>query len=147
MQTTTDILLLANRSLFRDMGSGFRYKRQQFDGADLIAWMLVGVGVLVVIAFIARLLASRDKHEVYNSPRALFRALCRAHSLDWRSRLLLRKLARAQNLAMPARLFVEPERFSEAKVPAALRRHTNDIDRLRTRLFGSLPATTATTGS
>lgn len=135
--TAINLVVLASRSRLRDMGSGFRYKRQQFDGADLIAWIMIGVGVLVVIALVARLMASRDKHELYNSPRALFRALANAHGLDWRSRLLLKRIARAQDVTMPARLFVEPGRFTEAKLPASLEPKRTEIERLRERLFGA----------
>lgn len=135
----TSWLLLAERSLFRDMGSGFRDKRENMDGTDLLMWMLLVVGVFVVIGIIAHFVARRDKRELYNSPRALFRQLCKAHGLEHASRALLKRMARQQQLAQPARLFLEPERFGVENLSPELAAQQAAIAALKQRLFG-LPA-------
>ena len=144
MQTLNNVYLLADRSLFKDMGSGFRAKREHFDASDLFLWFGIVIGVFVVIGIIAKVVARRDKRQLYNSPRGLFRALCRAHGLDRPSRRLLARIARAQELTQPARLFLEPERYSEAKVSEQFREERAAIELLRKKLF-EIPAATPVT--
>ena len=130
-----DLLLFAERNAFRDMGGGFRDKREHFDPTDLIFWVGALVGLFVTLAVLARVIARREQRQVYNSPRALFRALCAAHNLDRRDRAVLRKLARHHQLSQPARLFVEPARFDVAKLSAALGPLRGRIQSLGERLF------------
>lgn len=138
------MLLLADRStIFRDMGSGFREKRESFDPTDLLWWLFVAVVVIAVFGVVARILANQDKHRLYNSPRALFRALCQAHGLDRTDRGLLKQIASSQRLSTPARLFLEPERFEPSMLVADLRSHREAILVLRNRLFAQ-PAPAAT---
>jgi len=151
MKPLHNVYLLADRNLFKDMGSGFRDKREHFDASDLFLWFGIVIGVFVVIGIIAKIVARRDKRQLYNSPRGLFRALCRAHGLDRPSRRLLARIARAQELAQPGRLFLEPERYSEAKVSEQFREERGTIELLRKKIF-QLPAMTpaardATSGS
>ena len=133
------LYLLADRSLFRDMGSGFRDKRENMNGTDLVLWMLAVVAVFVVIGIVAKIVARRDKRQLYNSPRGLFRQLCKAHGLERGNRALLRKLAHQQGLAQPARLFLEPDRFQAENVGAARLQEQPALDALKQRLFGANP--------
>lgn len=134
-QPLLDMLLWAQRNPFREMGDGFRDKREHFDPTDLIFWVGALVGLFATLAILARVIARREARQVYNSPRALFRALCAAHELDRHDRAVLRKVARHYGLAQPAQLFVEPERFAAAGKNSDLnhlREHISDICR---RLF------------
>jgi hypothetical protein len=129
-------LLLADRSsIFRDMGSGFREKRETFEPTDLLWWIFVAVLVIAAFGIVATILARRDKRRLFNSPRALFNALCRAHQLDRASRALLKQLAAGQHLIPPARLFLEPNRFEAAALPAELLPQREAYLALRKRLF------------
>lgn len=140
---TCRLILLADRSsVFRDMGSGFREKRESFEPTDLLWWLFVAVLVLAAFGIIARILANQDKRRLYNSPRALFRELCAAHGLDRAQRSLLKQLAGSQRLPSPIRLFLEPERFEPAMLAAELRPYQAAISALRERLFAA-PATEA----
>ena len=47
------LLLLADRNVFRDMGSGFRTKRATFQYSDLIAWIIVAALLIAALAFLA----------------------------------------------------------------------------------------------
>lgn len=135
------MLLLADRSsVFRDMGSGFREKRESFEPTDLLWWLFVAALVLAAFGIVARVLANQDKRRLYNSPRALFRELCAAHGLDRAQRSLLKHLASTYQLPSPIRLFLEPERFESATLAAELRPHLEAIAALRQRLFAE-PAT------
>ncbi len=63
-----------------------------------------------------------------NSPRALFRELCREHGLEQRDRRALSKLARDSRLRVRAQIFLSPHCFEEARLPPA---HTASGQRLR----------------
>jgi hypothetical protein len=71
-----------------------------------------------------------------NSPARLFRELCAAHKLQRSSRRLLKRLAEARGLTSPSLLFVEPEHFDEATLPANLSASAKDLRQLSERLFG-----------
>jgi hypothetical protein len=83
--------------------------------------------------------AIRARARNANSPRRLFRGLCRLHRLSWSQRRLLRQLARARGLAQPAQLFVGPEYFDESQLTPALRGKIQWLRRLRQQLFAGLP--------
>lgn len=130
------LTLFADRSnIFRDMGSGFREKRESFEPTDLLWWVLVVAVVFAVFGAVGSILANQDKRRLYNSPRALFRTLCKAHNLDRSSRLLLRQMAYALKISIPARLFMEPDRFEPARLPLELRPQHEAIAALGKRLF------------
>jgi len=129
-------ILLADRSeIFRDMGSGFREKRESFQPSDLLWWLLAAALIAAAFISLAAFLGRQDKHRLFNSPRALFNSLCKAHKLDRSSRNLLKQLAQAQEMAIPARLFLEPERFEPAQVPADLKAYLPQFSQLKSRLF------------
>ena len=131
----TKTVLLADRSLLRDMGSGFRDKQENQGGTDMLLWIGIVVGVFVAIAIVAHFVARRDKRQIFNSSRGLFRALCRAHQLDFASRRLLRWIARDQQVEPAARLFLEPEQFEPENMSPALNSRAAEIMALRKRLF------------
>jgi hypothetical protein len=134
--TLFPVILAAGRDVFRDMGSGFREKRETFEPTDLIPWVIVIVGLFVALTVLSWILARRDKSEHFNSPRALFRAIAKAHELDRGSRRLLWQLAREQGLAQqPARVFLEPDRFESAQLGAAIRSQHAALAALRAKLF------------
>jgi hypothetical protein len=133
---TGRLLLLADRAnVFRDMGSGFREKRESFNPSDLLWWLFVAAAVIAVFVVVASILAKQDKHRLFNSPRALFNALCKAHNLDRGSRMLLKQLAQAQQLTVPARMFLEPDRFDPALLGPELRHYRDTVIQLRNKLF------------
>jgi len=145
MTSLTHLGLWAERSMLRDMGSGFREKREHFDATDLLFWFLLVIGIFVALAVLARILGRHDKHRLYNSPRALFRSLCRAHELDGAARRLLRQIARSQGLAPPARVFLEPACFEATRTSPELQHRQADINRLAKQLFAA-PNTPAAGG-
>jgi hypothetical protein len=67
--------------------------------------------------------------------QGLFRDLCRAHGLDRAQRNLLERLAAAQGLSVPARLFLEPERFARAALGPSLSGEFEDVDAIRRIIF------------
>lgn len=130
-----DFLLLAQRSPFRDMGSGFRDRREHFDPLELLPWLLVFAAVLVGLLIISRYLNGKDTRRLFNNPRALFRALCRAHGLSRSDERLLWQVAKFLELEQPAGLFLQPDRFAEASADPEFRRHQEALEALAARLF------------
>lgn len=132
----SNVLLLAERSnIFRDMGSGFREKRESFEPTDLLWWVFVAALVIAAFGVVASVLAKQDKRRLYNSPKALFLDLCKAHELDRANRALLKQMAHAQKLNVPARLFLEPDRFDPALLGPEMRSQREAVAALRNRLF------------
>ncbi|MBX3412311.1 MAG: hypothetical protein KF708_06295 [Pirellulales bacterium] len=109
-------------------GGGSRWNATHF---VLLTLAVAGLAALALWARQVRAGSGRQQ----NNPRALFRALCRAHGLDHASRRLLDQLARQQRLADPARLFLEPERFEAASLGPALKSQQGRYASLRDRLF------------
>jgi hypothetical protein len=111
---------------------------RQFSGGNrhlgTMHLVLLTLIVAILVAVMARFSSQVGKPR-YNNPRALFRALCRAHRLDLGSRRLLDRLARQQRLADPARLFLEPERFELNNLGPTLKSQQARFVTLRDRLF------------
>ena len=126
-------IVLARMSWFENLSRQWGGGNGRF-GATHIVLLTLAVAALAAIAIGARRLRSNGERQ-YNNPRALFRALCRAHGLDRASRRLLDQLARQQRLADPARLFLEPERFEPANLGASLKSQQARFTSLRDRLF------------
>jgi hypothetical protein len=89
-----------------------------------------------VLAWLSRILA-RDKRQTFNSPRALFRTLCKAHNLDRPQRTLLKQLAKHHKVSLPARLFLETQWFDLETLSPALRERQHEIESIRALLFAS----------
>jgi hypothetical protein len=130
-------IVLADSARWESMGSGFRGRSARLDRDDLITGVLLLVGVCVAIAVLKKLLDRHERRRGYNSPRALFRALCKAHELDGASRRLLRQMASCQGLQHRSRLFLEPDRFDVGRLGPPLQARGEEVMALRDRLFGA----------
>ena len=103
----------------------------------MLLWILLAIGFFVCVGLLARLLARSDQHQLFNSPRRLFRTLCRAHRLDRPARWLLMQIARAEGIEQPARLFLQPQCFQRETLHPALQGKRAAIEALAARLFPS----------
>ena len=111
VHSLANFFLLAEDERFRTLSESFRSAEHNFSPSDL--WYVLG-GVLLIGLAVWALSRWAERSELrggLNSPRRLFRELCRAHGIDRPGRRLLTALARAHALEQPALLFVEPERF------------------------------------
>ena len=142
-------ILLAQRSRLDNLSDAFRSRPNSTDRDDVLLGALIVVALIAGIWGLSRLLATRERHQVYSNPRRLFLSLCKAHRLRWSEQWLLWRVARFQRLGDPARLFLEPERFEEANLSRPLRAQIARLRGLRNRLFakpsakGSEPPQTA----
>jgi hypothetical protein len=135
-------LLLAERNPFRDMASVVRERREHFDPSELLPWLFVLAALFGALAIVSRYLNRQDKRRIFNNPRALFRALCRAHELDRSACGLMHQLAKANFLEEPAALFLDPELFEAARLAPEFRRHQTAIESLIAKLFANEPPLT-----
>jgi hypothetical protein len=119
----------------RGFSEGFR-SRSVEDNAFEVFLVFGGLLLLCVVLLLVGRYARRFENlKSYDSPPELFRELCRAHGLNWSSRRLLKRLAAEWELSSPALLFVEPERFNTARLPAEWRDDEDRLESLRKRLF------------
>ena len=110
--------------------------RSQQMETDLFSLLVVLAGMLVLVFFAwgFSYWQKRRESRVVDSPRALFKELCAAHSLDRADRELLYEIAQWHQLTDPVQLFVEPRLFQ----PRAMHQDLDcdlEVQELQTRLF------------
>ena len=130
------VLFAQNR--LESMSSGLRGRRVRIGTEDMVTGVLVLAGIVLVAWILSYISILQERHHTYTSPVRLFLQLCRAHKLPWRKRWLLWRVARAQRLRDPARMFLEPERFHASQLSPALRNREGELRRLSEELFGEM---------
>ena len=131
IQQLSHVLLLAEHRVV-DMGRHFRQGGAEVQPRDFMTLATILLSAVLAVWLLA-CVANRQQRRYH--PRLLFTQLCEAHKLDWRSRWLLHRLARANRLEHPAQLFLEPEWFDRAHLRGHLAKQPARIERLRDRLF------------
>lgn len=107
-----------------------------FNSGPYEVMILAAVTLLVIVAITWQTLSKRRRRDFeYDRPPRLFADLCKAHKLNRPNRKLLKQLAAARGLKLPAALFVEPEYFDMANLPAALQPSAKELRKLRHKLF------------
>lgn len=133
------MFLLAERSRVDYLSDSFRTRPGASDQQGVLIGLMILAGIIVGVWLLSRWLKMSQRNRACDSPSQLFRALCRAHGLRLSDRWLLARLARAQQLKDPARLFLEPQRFEPGKITPALRPQAGRLKALRDRLFVEPP--------
>ena len=130
--------LLADQHAIRNIARGMQSRQAQVDVGDLTSALLIFCLFFVSVWGVSRLVGRKERAVSCLDPRALFRALCRAHQLGRSDRQLLKQLALRHELAQPAMLFVQPDRFDVAELGEAWQKHRQRLAELRCRLFAGL---------
>lgn len=130
MHLANDCLLLWAQSQRVEARGGHFTLDDLLAGLFFVACLLVGGWLLM------RLLSKQEQRTRYDSPKALFQELCKAHGLDRGQRTLLIEVARWQRLRQPGRLFLERHRFDPANLSDELRGRLGELHPLRDFLFG-----------
>ena len=130
--------LFAQRSRWERLGDGLGGKSAQLSATELGYLAAAVVLGILGVWWLHRMASRRDGTLPYESPRGVFRGLCRAHGLDRRQRGLLKDMVAYYGLADPAVLFVDPRYYSAAQLPAAIREESTEITRLGELLFAEL---------
>jgi hypothetical protein len=102
---------------------------------DVLLGLLMAAALVAALWAASRLLGLRRRRHDYNSPRQLFRALCKAHHLTWSDRALLARVARHYRLQDPGRLFLEPQRWDEQALNPTFAMDLGRLRTLRKQLF------------
>jgi len=123
----------AQGNRFEGLSRGFKGRR--IESGEIVTVLLIALSVLLALWLLSYATSLRERRRAYASPLRLFLSLCRAHRLRWSERWLLWRVARAQRLRDPARLFLEPERLEARNLDASSRMHGEQLGRLRARLF------------
>jgi hypothetical protein len=107
-----------------------------FNSGPYEVLILAAVTLVVVATITWQTFSNRRRRDFdYDRPPRLFADLCKAHKLNRSNRRLLKQLAAARGLKLPATLFVEPEFFDMTNLPAALQPSAKELRKLRHRLF------------
>jgi hypothetical protein len=132
-------LLLAQRSRLDHLSDPFKRPSAGIDPRDVTRALAILAVIIVLAWLLLRLRAVQERHRPYHGPLRLFLALCKAHNLRWSERWLLWRLARAQRLKEPARLFLEPQRFDIADPRRLSPGEAARLRRIRDQLFSGPP--------
>jgi hypothetical protein len=137
MQQSTWIVAQAPEPApWKHMGSKFKGEEAKLHAGDIIVIALIA-GIVILGAWaLTRFLARQDRLRRFNSPDALFNALCQAHGFNVAERKLLLAHARQQGLEAPGRLFLEPECFEVPPHSEFTSEEKQQLESLRFRLFG-----------
>ncbi|MFV1964785.1 MAG: hypothetical protein ACC628_05140 [Pirellulaceae bacterium] len=128
-------ILLGDQGRFVHMGRHFQRGGSTLETEDLLVLFGVLCVLVVVVWLFSRYLALHEK-QGRNSPRRIFRELCRAHRLGWADRQLMRQLARWHRLPSPSLLFLDAPRFEVRALGPAFARRARQLTAIRERLFG-----------
>jgi hypothetical protein len=132
------IVLLGETERFRTVGETFRGERSVSRLNDFML-VVAGIGAIVFLFWlVATLMPKEERVRRIDSPRKLFKALCRAHGLDWFSRRTLWKLARQHSPQHPAVLFAMPDALDASMASNPSARQMAAYRRLRVQLFGDV---------
>lgn len=127
--------LVAEVSRIESLGRKFRGGRTKFDADNVWVGLLVLSGIVLGFWLLSRLKDRQESFRRVNSPRKLFRELCKAHGLKFFQRRLLKQVARWQRLARPAKLFLEPERLETRNLSSRLRARQVALAAISKKLF------------
>ncbi len=125
--------------LVDSIGSGFRDRQVHFSTREMMVWVLIVIAAALLTWLVVRVARWIVKH-LRNGPLWLFIRLCQAHGLPWSDRWLLWQLAAYQQLRDPAYLFIDPDRWEDARIDPRLLIQSARLTELRERLFCDLPA-------
>jgi hypothetical protein len=128
-------VLLAQYSRWKHMGDSFRRSGPRMDMADLMPAAVILALVVLGIVVAVQIYKRHDYSKPCDDPRKLFRQLCAAHKLNFRSRRLLLQLAAAHHLPQPSALFVTPAAFQTSELPPQLLQEEVRIKELAAKLF------------
>lgn len=112
-------VLAAGNHRLSHMGSRFRDQSSSRDVQGVLIFLLAAC-VIGVVAWALVAANQRWKNRVVDSPRGLFKELCRAHGLTRADRSFLEEIAEWFSLTDPIQLFVDPSLLRSPEMRAAL---------------------------
>lgn len=135
--TTGALSLLAESDPFGNMGRNFRGDEAQVDFYEVTTGLAFLLALAVGALLLTRMLSREDRLRLCNSPRLLFKDLCRAHGLTRHDQQLLKRLSLHYRLEDCLPLFLDPDKFRDAESAEAWRPRRQQVRALGERLFGA----------
>ncbi len=120
-------IILFGQNPFSHLGRNFRHGTS-YNANEIAIFGVTALAIGVLIAIVSRYLNARDRR--YCNPKGLFVELCKAHGLSRGDAMLLRRIAKSQQVGQPAMLFLDPDRFSEDD-------GEGEVSLLRDKIFGT----------
>ncbi len=121
--------------LVMEMGRNFREASSRFQWSHVFLVLAIIAVLAVAVWLLVRYVHFRETRG-FRNPRRLFKELCAAHGLPRGRRKLLLRLATAHQIALPAALFLEPDRFDVAQLPPSWQSQQVALEELRDAIFG-----------
>ena len=132
-------MLLAAQNPLENLTREFQGRETRTNSGYLTTGLLILLAMLVAVWLLSQVVERYGSRRPTDSPLRLFLALCWAHRLRWKEGWLLWRVARDQQLADPARLFLEPSRIDPANVSPVLGLRAAELDAIGRRLFANAP--------
>jgi hypothetical protein len=129
-----NVIDLLAQGAVENLGSGFRGAKGTPDWITLVLVVVVVAAALGIVWLVSRHLRIKEAGG-YHNHCGLFRELCRAHGIGWTDQRLLALVARQQGVVVPARLFVEPDRFDPECMQDLQQEQRDRVAALRETLF------------
>jgi len=104
-----NLLLLAQRSVWENLGLHFSGEHRELQTEDLVAASLLAGGFALGFFLLWRAQRLVERKPARRSPKRLASELAAAHRLSYRERLVCRAAAEELSLEEPAELYVRPE--------------------------------------
>lgn len=105
---------------------------------EFVLFALVLLVIVLAGTRIHAMIEKKEKAGPDDTPKVLFKKLLRSHGLNRNECQLLIQIAQTQQLADPARLFLEPDRLIAAAHSPRFANHKREINHLGLVLFSDL---------
>jgi hypothetical protein len=118
-----------------EIGDNFPNSGPRLNWSDLWAY---GVAIVIgaIIAALVMFVRRRNDMSIHcNNSWKLFRELCIIHGLDHQSQRLLAALAAVRQFEQPTQVFLTPEAFDAADLPADWQARAGHLRRVKAILF------------
>jgi hypothetical protein len=129
------VCVFAQQTPIQKLGANFRGEDTPINGLEVLLTLAVLAAICIALLLGSYLLRRMEQPRTINSPKRLFRDLCRLHQLDRPARNALLALARGKRIEPPGLVFLEPGCFEGLDAHAELAPQRVQLAALRDKLF------------
>jgi len=107
----------------------------------VLAWIVGAMAISTVVTWLIFRWRNARLKRRQNSPRQLFRGLCRLHQLSWFDRQLIAAASRKQKISDPARFFLEANLWSDLIAAERSAGKRQQLEKLQSKLLAESTGT------